>query len=128
MFSVWDAMEHNAFARIAHTTIASFFKSDPPTFYQVPFGFSERAALNGHLRAAVFSSISLETVKKDLFASSAHAFARGLVEGNPVVAAIRDARVPADDVINAVARALAKEGGDAPFRSTMQAVVGTARA
>jgi hypothetical protein len=66
-------------------------------------------------------------VKKDLLASSAHAFARGLVEGNPVVAAIRDARMQPDDVIDAVARALANEGGDTPFRSTMQAVVGTAR-
>jgi SAM-dependent methyltransferase len=127
IFSVWDRMEFNPFARIAHAAIGSFFKTDPPTFYQVPFGFSERAVLEGHLSGARFTDISLETVKKDLHASSAHAFARGLVEGNPVVAAIRDAGIAFGDVVSAVADALAREGGDTPFRSTMQAVVVTAR-
>jgi SAM-dependent methyltransferase len=128
VFNVWDRMEDNPFARIAHTTIGSFFRTDPPTFYQVPFGFNDRTGLEGHLRAARFNDISLETVKKDLRASSARAFARGLVEGNPVVAAIRDAGVSGADVVDAVAQALIREGGDAPFRSTMCAVVGTARA
>ena len=128
VFNVWDQMTENPFARVAHITISSFFASDPPTFYQVPFGFSDRAALDGHLRAARFADVSLETVKKDLHAPSAHDFARGLVEGNPVVAAIRDAGIPLDHVVDAVARALAAEGGAAPFTSTMQAVVGTARA
>ena len=127
-FNVWGTMEENPFSRIAHTTIASFFKSNPPTFYQIPFGYNDRAVLERHLREAAFADIALESVRKELRAESAPGFARGLVEGNPVVAAIREAGVPVADVVDAVTRALVKEGGEAPFRSTMLAVVGTARA
>lgn len=127
-FNVWGTLEENPFARIAHTTIASFFTSSPPTFYQIPFGYNDRALLERHLKEAAFRDIMLESVRKELRAESALGFARGLVEGNPVVAAIREAGVPVADVVEAVKRALTKEGGNAPFRSIMVAVVGTARA
>lgn len=127
-FNVWGRMEENPFSRIAHDAIASFFKADPPTFYQVPFGYNDQGLLRRHLRDAHFTGIEVAAVTKDLRAESARGFARGLVEGNPVVAAIREARVPVADVVEAVTMALTKEGGGAPFRSTMVAVVGTARA
>lgn len=127
-FNVWGRMEENPFARIAHHAIASFFKASPPTFYQVPFGYNDQGLLRRHMRDAHFTDIEVEVVKKDLHAESARGFARGLVEGNPVVAAIREAQVPVADVVESVTMALTKEGGGAPFRSTMVAVVGTARA
>jgi len=37
LFNVWDAMKHNKLGELAHRTIASYFKKDPPTFYQVSF-------------------------------------------------------------------------------------------
>jgi len=40
-FSVWDSLEHNHFGRTAHDVVTSFFDSDPPTFYQIPFGFHD---------------------------------------------------------------------------------------
>jgi len=128
VFNVWGTMDENPFSRIAHDTIASFFTSNPPTFYQVPFGYNDRATLERDLRDARFTGVTLESVKKDLRAESARGFARGLVEGNPVVAAIREAGVPVAEVLDAVTRALGKAGGDAPFQSTMVAVVGTASA
>ncbi|HEX4562633.1 MAG TPA: class I SAM-dependent methyltransferase [Gemmatimonadales bacterium] len=128
VFNVWGTMAENPFSRIAHATIASFFTSNPPAFYQVPFGYNDHATLDRHLRDAGFTGVTLASVPKDLCAESALGFARGLVEGNPVVAAIRDAGVPVAEVVAAVTRALTKEGGEAPFRSTMMAVVGTARA
>ena len=127
-FNVWGRMEENPFSRIAHDAIASFFKDNPPTFYQVPFGYSDQSMLRQHMHDAHFTDIKVEVVKKDLHAESARGFARGLVEGNPVVAAIREAQVPVADVVEVVTMALTKEGGGAPFRSTMAAVVGTARA
>jgi len=108
--------------------IASFFKTSAPTFYQVPFGYNDQNLLWRHMLDARFTDIEVEVVIKDLHAESARGFARGLVEGNPVVAAIREAQVPVADVVDAVTMALTKEGGGAPFRSTMVAVVGTARA
>lgn len=127
-FNVWGRMEENPFAAAAHAAIGSFFRANPPTFYQVPFGYSDRPLIEGHLRGAGFTDISLEVVKKELRADSARDFARGLVEGNPVIAAIRDAGVAVADVLRAVTEALSQEGGAAPFRSTMVALVGTAQA
>ena len=127
-FNVWGRMDENPFSRIAHHAIASFFKDSPPTFYQVPFGYNDQALLRRHMLDAHFTDVEVEVVKKDLHAESARGFARGLVEGNPVVAAIREAQVPVADVVESVTMALTKEGGGAPFRSTMVAVVGTARA
>ena len=37
VFSVWDSHRYNPFGRIAYETVASFFPSDPPQFYQVRF-------------------------------------------------------------------------------------------
>ena len=127
-FNVWGRIEENPFARIAHTTIASFFGTQPPTFYQVPFGFHDAEVIAAHLRASQFVDVEMERVTLDLTASSAEAFARGLVEGNPIANAIREAGHSFTTVIDAVKTALVAEGGDAPFRSTMSALVCQARA
>jgi len=127
-FSVWGRLEDNAFARVAHRTIGSFFKADPPTFYQVPFGFHDAALITKLLRDAGFEGVVVESVTKELTAPSAQGFARGLVEGNPVVAAIREAGLPPGEIVAAVAAALAREGGGAPFRSKMTALICSGRA
>jgi len=127
-FNVWGRMEENPFSQIAHATIASFFTVNAPTFYQVPFGYNDQGLLRQHMQDAHFTDIEVDVVRKDLYAESARGFARGLVEGNPVVAAIHEAQVPVADVVEAVTAALTKEGGGTPFRSTMVAVVGTAKA
>ncbi len=127
-FNVWDSFEHNAFGRIAHETIGSFFPSDPPTFYQVPFGFHDRDVLLRLLAANDFGQVELEHVTLEARSSSAKSFAEGLVKGNPVSIAIQVRGAPPEPIIDAVAAVLTRFGGDAPFRSTMQALVVTARA
>lgn len=127
-FNVWCRIEENPFARIAHTTIGSFFGAQPPTFYQVPFGFHDAKVLAAHLAASNFVDVTLERVSFANSAASARDFARGLVEGNPIANAIREANLPFARIVDAVTRALAAEGGDAPFKSTMNALVCCARA
>jgi hypothetical protein len=39
LFSVWDSHRHNPFGRITHEIAASFFPTDPPQFYMVPFSY-----------------------------------------------------------------------------------------
>jgi ubiquinone/menaquinone biosynthesis C-methylase UbiE len=46
LFNVWDAMKHNKLGELAHRTIASYFKKDPPTFYQIPFSYHNRAEIH----------------------------------------------------------------------------------
>ena len=127
LFNVWGPIEENPFAGIANATIATFFKTDPPTFYQVPFGFHDAQVITGLFREAGFVDVATITLTQDLSAASAEAFARGLVEGNPVIAAIREGGVPAADVRSAVTAALTKAGGAAPFRSQMTAVICSGR-
>ena len=127
-FNVWDSLAHNPFGRIAHETIGSFFRTDPPNFYQVPFGFHDTEVLRHLLQANGFVDISLDRVALETRSPSAHSFAMGLVKGNPVRIAIEERGIDLDTIVDAVAAALVRFGGDNPFRAPMQAVVVTARA
>jgi ubiquinone/menaquinone biosynthesis C-methylase UbiE len=127
-FNVWDSFEHNPFGRIAHETIGGFFPDDPPNFYQVPFGFHNPDVLRRLLADNGFGQVELESVTLEARSTSAKSFAVGLVKGNPVSIAIQEHSVPFDPIVEAVATALVRVGGDNPFRSTMRALVVTARA
>ena len=127
-FNVWGSFEHNPFGRIAHETIGSFFSADPPNFYQVPFGFHDPDLLRRFLDANDFGQVKLEWLTLEARSPSAKSFAVGLVRGNPVSIAIQERGVALDPIVEALGAALARVGGDHPFRSTMQALVVTAQA
>jgi ubiquinone/menaquinone biosynthesis C-methylase UbiE len=122
VFNVWDRMEENVVAQIAHDTIASFFEHDPPTFYQVPFGFHDARAIRELLKNAGFDALDSSLVKLPCRSRSADEFAIGLVRGNPVSTAIAERGGKIDKVISAVAQKLAQQCGS-PVESTMQAFV-----
>jgi hypothetical protein len=129
LFNVWDALSENLICRIAHETITSFFEKDPPTFYQVPFGYHSQAEIKRSLEAAGFRDIRIEVVGKTSVPTDVTDAANGLVNGNPVAVAIteRDASL-LPVIIDAVAEALRKELGGSPFRAPMRAIVIEARA
>jgi SAM-dependent methyltransferase len=127
-FNVWDAFVHNPFGRIANDVIASCFPDDPPTFYRVPFGFHEHAVIEEMLVATGFVEVRAESVPLENRSSSARDFAIGLVKGNPVRLAIEERGGDLEAVVAKLESALAREGGAAPYRSTMRATVVTARA
>jgi SAM-dependent methyltransferase len=128
LFNVWDAIEGNAVARIAHDTIRTFFPDDPPLFYQTPFNLQDTAAVRSLLDAAGFVDVAWETVEKVGTSPSAADAATGLVEGNPVIGTIMARRPDAlPDIRAAVARTIAAELGDHPVRTPLRAHVFTAR-
>ena len=128
LFNVWDRFEKNRFGRVAHETIASFFTSDPPTFYYTPFGFHDADLIGTLLRSAGFRDVQVEHVTKDAVSPSAREFATGLVLGNPVALSIAErGTVDSSKVVDARAEELAKEGGDRPHRESIAALVVTAR-
>jgi ubiquinone/menaquinone biosynthesis C-methylase UbiE len=127
LFSVWDALEHNAVARITHETVASFFPDSPPQFYTVPFSLHDPAPIRAWLESAGFRSVDCQTVAKVGTSPSATEAAIGLIEGNPIYAEIMTRRPEAlEDIKSAVARNLAAELGDRPVRSPERAHVFTA--
>jgi ubiquinone/menaquinone biosynthesis C-methylase UbiE len=128
LFSVWDSLEKNTFAKKANETIAGFFPDNPPTFYQVPFSLHRTDTVQEMLAAAGFSDVRVEALAFGGESPSSRDLARGLVEGNPVGNTIRErGDIDAAEVIEAVARVLAREFGDRPIRIPLHAFVLTAR-
>jgi ubiquinone/menaquinone biosynthesis C-methylase UbiE len=128
LFNVWDSLEQNPLGKIAHETIAGFFERDPPLFYQVPFGYHDRAEIKELLENAGFSEIRVDVVDKESAATRADDAAAGLVGGSPVSIAIAE-RDPSlfPAITSAVADALTKHFGGSPFRAPQRAIVVQAR-
>ncbi|MEY2482538.1 MAG: hypothetical protein QOK24_1066 [Verrucomicrobiota bacterium] len=128
LFNVWDALEHNAVGRIAHETITSYFEKDPPTFYEVPFGYHDQDEIKRMLESAGFSEVRIEVVAKMAEASRAQDVATGLVQGNPVAVAIAGRNASLLPVITgAVADAITRRFGEENIRAPMRAIVVQAR-
>jgi len=127
VFNVWDKVTTNPFAHITHETLAKLFPADPPQFL-TPFSFHDHAVLRQLLTTHDFRDVQLETVRLEARSESAKALATGFIQGSPLSAAIQERGAPFESVVAAVTEALAQHGGAAPFRSTLQAVMVTARA
>jgi SAM-dependent methyltransferase len=128
LFNVWDAVEHNPAQRITHETAGSFFPTDPPQFYAVPFRLHDSHRVLDRLAHAGFTEIEHATIDRRGESPSAAAAARGLIEGNPIRDAIL-ARDPAAlaEIEPALERNLAAELGDHPLRAPLRAHVFAAR-
>ena len=128
LFNVWDAMAKNPIARIAHETAGRFFPSDPPNFYCVPFSLHDPAPVRKWLGEAGFTGVEVNHVAKQGSSPSAAEAAIGLIEGNPIGAAIVQRRADAlEEVKQAVSATVAAELGDRPVRIPLHAVVFSAR-
>jgi SAM-dependent methyltransferase len=129
VFNVWCELARNPFGRIARDTVARFFASDPPTFYDTPFGFHDQSVIRGLLADAGFEVSTCEVVTLQARSPTALDLARGAVTGNPVIRDVEErASAPAEVIIEAVAAALAAAGGSSPLRLPMQALVVVAQA
>jgi ubiquinone/menaquinone biosynthesis C-methylase UbiE len=107
LFSVWDALQHNPFGRVAFDAVARFFPGDPPQFYQVPFGHHRIDEIRAELSAAGFTDIRAHVLRREEPNVDPDAFARGLVLGNPLAEQIRArGTVRVETVIDGVAAAL----------------------
>lgn len=127
VFNVWDALEHNAIAKITHATAGSFFSDNPPQFYAVPFSLHDTAPISSWLTSAGFRNIEQQTVAKVGTSPSAAEAATGLIEGNPIYVDIMARRPEAlGDIKAAVAKNIAAQLGDHPVRCHLRAHVFTA--
>ena len=125
LLNTWDAIERNAFMRVAHETITALYPDDPPMFYQVPFGYADPVELQNLLGRTGFSEVKVENVQVEARAVQARDFARGLVDGNPVSLAIQERGGTLPPVVEKIVENLRKEFGDDPLVSTFQAWVAT---
>jgi len=131
IFNIWDALAHNPIPRVVQETFERLFPANPPKFIPtMPFGWSDRAEIERVTRAGGFANVTIETLSFPSVSPSAADAAKGWVEGTPNAAALAERGVTTPEAIakvrDAVREALAKNFGEAPCRSTMQAVVVTA--
>ena len=127
VLNVWDDLASNPYVSIAQEVIATFFDADPPQFLTMPWSYHDHGELRETIEAAGFERVQLHTLPLLFEGSSAHNLATGIVRGNPTILAVRErARASVDEVIGAVAKALARTFGEAPLRLPLQAIVATA--
>lgn len=128
LFSVWDAHRYNAFGRIANDIVESFFPTDPPPFYRVPFSCSQVDPMKEALLEAGFTDIDISVVSRRTRIPDAAVFARALVFGNPLRDQIA-ARggVEPEQVVGAILAGLKRELGPEPMTMPIQAIFLSAR-
>ena len=128
LFSVWDGHQHNAFGRIVHETVAGFFPTDPPQFFQVPFGYHRVDPIKEAVADAGFTDFKVAVLAREKTIPTAAALANGFVNGSPVGEQIR-ARGGVDpaQVVDALTAAFHREFGADPGRMKLQVIVFEAR-
>jgi SAM-dependent methyltransferase len=123
-FSVWDSHRYNPFGRIAHQVAGSFFPTDPPSFYGVPFSCHQIDPIKEFLIEADFTGINAAVVSLDKVIPDVAGFARAAVCGNPLIDLIR-ARggVELERIVEALVQEYRREFGADPGRMPLQAIL-----
>ncbi len=129
LYNVWDSQAANPFAGIADELIGSFFKSDPPGFYKVPFHYHDPDQLRQDAESAGFVDVSVEKVEKTGVIRSYHSFANAFVFGNPVHMEIeeRGTGVTPEQARDAVRETFVETFGAEPAKMPLSAFVVTAK-
>jgi hypothetical protein len=121
LLSVWDSQAHNRFGAIAQQALFDLFDVDPPTFYQIPFGYHSIDAVREGVDTAGFREFSARVVRIDKAIADVAAFADGLVFGNPLADQLRARGVDLARFHADLATTLKAEFGD-PARTSLQAL------
>ena len=122
--NVWDDLNANKVAGIAKDTIANFFKTDPPDFLSVPFGFSELDPIRLLFQDAGLEKIEIAIVETSIECPSAASIARGFVEGNPGISQIREREgVDEGEIVSALTLAYEREFGPDPLQVPLREIV-----
>jgi ubiquinone/menaquinone biosynthesis C-methylase UbiE len=122
-FNVWDSPSRNSYEEVADGVVVGFFPANPPTFFQVPFGYHDQGAIRSVMKEAGFANIRWVEVVLEGQCPTAMDAAVGLVEGCPLIIQIqeRGVRNPRS-IVEAVAKKLAAAFGDSPMRCQLGAV------
>lgn len=126
LFSVWDRIEENDFARVVAAALAGCFPADPPRFIErTPHGYFEREAIAGDLARAGFDAApAFETVAARSRAASAREAALAYCQGTPLRGEI-EARggVSLAEATAACEEAIAREFGGGAIEGRIRAHV-----
>ncbi len=128
LLSIWDDLSLNELPRLAFEKVTAMFPQNPPTYTRrLPFGYSDRVAIEHDLRAGGFATIAIEPVKRPVRVAKARDYAIGVCQGGGLRGEI-EARDPnavprATDLVEA---ALIEHFGSGMFEASAQALFVTA--
>ena len=126
---VWDSLERNPASQIAHTTVASLYDRDPPSFLaRIPFAYSDQTSIKRDLVAAGFTDVTVETIALESDETNTKDAATGLVAGCPLRSEIEE-RDPSglNHAVRATAEALKALQTTGGFQSRLSAHLAVAR-
>lgn len=111
LFNVWGSLEENhVVGSIAKVVLAQFPK-DPPTFFDVPYGYHQRDAIATDLRAGGFEVFDVEEVKLHTGTFWAEQLAIGVTQGSPLANFFEERQVDHRAVAFEIERGLIQEFG-----------------
>jgi SAM-dependent methyltransferase len=126
LFNVWDGHKHNAFGRIAHELVGSYFPADPPQFQRIPFSYPFEPIKDSLIEAG-FGDISASVLQIVRPLGDPALLARGIVFGSPLIEQIRSrGTVAPETIMNALTDAFASAFSSGSI--ALQALVVSARA
>jgi ubiquinone/menaquinone biosynthesis C-methylase UbiE len=123
LLNTWDRIEQNDFALATHTTTMSFFESDPPRFYEIPFSLYDADQLQSWMEEAGFKNVTVQPVDLPCVSPSAADAAKGLVQGTPLAVALKERNADTAAITEAVVNALRARFNDNPVRGRICALV-----
>lgn len=129
LFNTWDRLEENPHARTAEEVMDELFPGDPEMqFAKIPFGFHDQALIRKLLAEHRLRELRMQKTRIEINCETAHRYATGMVKGTPRAMLIRERGKSVDEVIDKLAAALARIGGNAPLRLPAQVIAVEARA
>ena len=127
LFNVWDRFETNPAAVTNAEVLESLFPGDAEIRFRAPWDMHDHDFLRGLLAGARFREVRIETKRVPIEGADPRTMATGQIRGTPRSALIEKRGIPLDTVIDKVAAALERSGGN-PYNGFSQAVVVEARA
>ncbi len=122
VFSVWDSLAHNHFAKTIHEGIGGLYPDNPPQFMTLPMGYYDLRQIVAELQLAGFGKVTIEAIPLISHAASPRAVALGFGMGGPLANEV-SARgtLSMEAVIDALEAVVRAAHGDGPCAAPMQA-------
>jgi SAM-dependent methyltransferase len=127
LFNTWDSLEANIVPAEAYAAIRACFDSDPPRFYDIPYGMFDPAE---HERLALgvgFDDVTVERVRFEGARLDARDVATGVIRGGPFITELEERDVDPDDIVGKVTERLKARFGTEKFAATLSALVCSAK-
>ncbi|EJC78964.1 methylase involved in ubiquinone/menaquinone biosynthesis [Rhizobium leguminosarum bv. trifolii WSM2297] len=129
LFSTWDSLAANDFARCVDECLAGIFPSDPPDFLRrLPYSYFDPGPIKAQMSSAGFEAVTCDRLELTSVASGAHDVARAFCQGTPLRGEI-EWRAPErmSEIVDEVAERVEARQGACPSGS-MSALVVTGHA